>query len=134
MQQPQGVAATVRACLTTWPATVRKAAEAGYSFCLVGYFEIADSEHYLLVPALAPLLEELERQGYQALLFKPHSPAVYDFTGAKILGYAQDAWHAAAAGAAQRPRVIEVHSNHYTHTRKVASRDSCARSFRDEVK
>lgn len=125
MQEQEAVAATVQACLLTWSETVSKAAAAGYTFCLVGYFEIADSEHYLLFPLLGPLMAEMESKGYQALFFKPNQPSVYDKTGSNVVGYAQNPWHALDAGppGAQSLRDIQIHSNHYVRTRDVTVDD-----------
>ena len=125
MQEQQAVAATVQACLSTWSETVSKAAAAGYTFCLVGYFEIADSEHYLLFPLLEPLLADIEAKGYQALFFKPNQPSVYDRTGSNVVGYAQNPWHALDAGPPTGHPLcdIQVHSNHYVRTRDVTVDD-----------
>lgn len=125
MQEQEAVAATVQACLSTWSETASKAAAAGYTFCLIGYFAIAESEHHLLFPLLDPLLTEIERKGYQALLFKPNQPSVYDKTGSNVVGYAQTPWHpldAAPPDGTPLPEV-RIHSNHYVRTRDVTTDD-----------
>lgn len=125
MQEQAAVAATVRACLSTWSETVSRAAAAGYTFCLIGYFEIPETEHHLLFPLLEPLLAEIERKGYQALLFKPNQPSVYDQTGSTVVGYAQTPWHPLDAGHASGMPLhdVQIHSNHYVRTRDVTVDD-----------
>lgn len=123
MQEQAAVLATMQACLSTWSETVSKATTAGYTFCVIGYFVVAESEHHQLFPLLAPLLAEIESKGYQALFFKPNQPAVYDQTGSTVVGYAQNPWHALYTEQKDSPplRDIQVHSNHYVRTRDVTS-------------
>lgn len=123
MKEKVAVAATVQQCLTTWGSTVKRAAEAGYTFCLVGYFEISESEHHQLWGLVAPLLDRIEGQGYQALIFKPNLPSVYDKTGSTVLGQLQSQWHVPGGQGEQStvPRELCLWSNHYIHTRDVTS-------------
>ena len=129
MREKGAVMATVQQCLATWGATVKRAAEAGYTFCLVGYFEIPDTEHYMLWPLLAPLLDRIEGQGYQALVFKPHMPSVYDKTASTVLGQLQEPWEPPRgdSGAAGAPREVHLWSTHYIHTRDVTTDDPPAK-------
>lgn len=123
MKEKAAVAATVQQCLTTWGATVKRAAEAGYTFCLVGYFEISEAEHHHLWALLAPLLDRIEGQGYQALVFKPNLSSVYDKTGSTVLGQLQTQWHGTGTEGppSPGPREVRLWSNHYVHTRDVTS-------------
>ena len=121
MRDKGAVVATVQQCLASWGATVKRADEAGYTFCLVGYFEIPETEHHLLWPLLAPLLDRIEGQGYQALVFKPNLPSVYDKTGSTVLGQLQGPWQPPSAdqGAAGAPLEVHLWTTHYIHTREV---------------
>lgn len=125
MRDKGAVVATVQQCLASWGATVKRADEAGYTFCLVGYFEIPETEHHLLWPLLAPLLDRIEGQGYQALVFKPNLPSVYDKTGSTVLGQLQGPWQPPSAdqGAAGAPLEVHLWTTHYIHTRDVTTDD-----------
>lgn len=123
MQEQQGVEEIIAACLATWPQLVDKAAAAGYTFCLVGYFELAENEHHLLYPMLQPLLSDIESKGRQALWFKPHLTSVYDH-GGSIVGYVQGEWMPPTPARKSRKKPvhpIRILSNHYIHTRDVTS-------------
>ena len=124
MKDQEAIEAIVKECINTWPATVKKAAAAGYSFCLIGYFEIPDDEHSSFHPVLAPLLEDIECKGAQALEFRPHMDGVYDKTGRTVVAFAQGPWLVRAEWAADKAKAkkVQLLSNDYTRTRDVTVR------------
>ena len=121
MKEQKAIDAIVQECINTWPATAEKATAAGYTFCVIGYFEIPDNEHSRFHPVIAPLLEDIESRGAQALVFRPNMDGVYDRTDRNIIAYAQTPWSApvhdgqGVAGA----REVRLLSNDYIRNRDV---------------
>lgn len=116
MKEREAVDAVVRECISSWPAMVNKATAAGYTFCVIGYFEIPDNEHSGFQPVLLPLLQDIENKGAQALVFRPHMDGIYDQTGQAIIAYAQNPW---SAPASPSPREVRLLSNYYIRNRDV---------------